>query len=167
YRAGGDFNQVVNGIRNLAEAKRRLNVKTPIIEVQTLVTKVNENNLDATRKVAMDAGADLHYFKTMQIENPEDFEIFKTTIDRYSRYDSQNRLKNPVGYCKRIIDSAVITIDMDVLPCCYDKDAQLKLGNLRDNSLREILRSRAAEDIISGIEYKRDSRPEICKNCGG
>ena len=167
YRAGGDFNQVVTGIRNLAEAKRRLNVKTPIIEVQTLVTKVNENNLDATRKVAMDAGADLHYFKTMQIENPEDFEIFKTTIDRYSRYDSQNRLKNPVGYCKRIIDSAVITIDMDVLPCCYDKDAQLKLGNLRDNSLREILRSRAAEDIISGIEYKRDSRPEICKNCGG
>ena len=167
YRAGGDFNKVVAGIRNLAEAKRRLNSKTPIIEVQTLVTKVNENGLDATRKVAMDAGADLHYFKTMQIENAEDFEVFKTTIDRYSRYDAQNHLKHPVGFCRRIIDSAVITIDMDVLPCCYDKDAQLKLGNLRDNTLREIVKSDAARKIISAIEYKRDQRPEICRNCGG
>lgn len=167
YRAGGNFNQVVAGIRNLAAAKRRLNSKTPVIEVQTLVTKINENNLDATRKVAMDSGADLHYFKTMQIENAEDFEVFKTSIDRYSRYDAQNRLKNPVGYCKRIIDSAVITIDMDVLPCCYDKDASLKLGNLRENTLREIVKSDAARKIISAIEYERDKRPEICRNCGG
>jgi radical SAM protein with 4Fe4S-binding SPASM domain len=103
----------------------------------------------------------------MQIENAEDFEIFKTTIDRYSRYDAQNRLKNPVGYCKRIIDSAVITIDMDVLPCCYDKDAQLRLGNLRDNTLRDIIKSDSARKIISAIEYERDKRPEICRNCGG
>jgi len=167
YRAGGDYAQVLTGIQNLADAKRRLNTKTPIIEAQTLVTKINENNLPAIRKVAMDAGADLHYFKTMQIENEEDFAVFKTTIDKYSRYDAQNRLKNPVGFCRRIIDSVVITIDMDVLPCCYDKDASMKLGNLRDHSLREILRSSTAEKIISNIEYKRDTRPDICSNCGG
>lgn len=167
YRAGGDFQQVLTGIRNLAAAKKRIGTPTPLIEVQTLVTKINEGNLPAIRKVAMDCGADLHYYKTMQIENAEDFEVFKTTIDRYSRYDSQNRLKNPVGYCRRIIDSAVITIDMDVLPCCYDKDAQLKLGNLRDKTLREILKSESAKKIISAIEYDRDKRPEICRNCGG
>ncbi|MCR5455904.1 MAG: radical SAM protein [Bacteroidales bacterium] len=167
YRVGGNFDTVLQGIRNLAEAKRSLGTKTPIIEVQTLVTKINEDNLPAIRQQAMDAGADLHYYKTMQIEKEEDFDIFKTTIDRYSRYDAQNRLKNPVGFCKRIIDSAVISIDMDVLPCCYDKDATMKLGNLREQSLREILRSDTAHKIISHIEYNRSHRPDICKNCGG
>lgn len=167
YRAGGDYAKVIEGIQNIADAKRRLGTKTPIIEVQTLVTKINEQGLDTIRQHAMDAGADLHYFKTMQIENAEDFEIFKTTIDKYSRYDAQNRLIHPVGFCKRIIDSAVISIDMDVLPCCYDKDATMKLGNLRDQSLHEILHSDTANQIISAIEYKRSERPEICKNCGG
>ncbi len=167
YRVGGDFAQVVTGIRTLADAKRRLNSQTPIIEAQTLVTKINEKGLDAVRKIALEAGADRHVLKTMQIENDEDFETFKTTIDRYSRYDDQNRLKNPVGFCKRIINSAVITIDMDVLPCCYDKDASLKLGNLRESPLRKILKSPQARKIISTIESDRASRPAICQNCGG
>ena len=103
----------------------------------------------------------------MQIESEEDFATFKTSIDKYSRYDSLNRLKNPVGFCSRIMNSAVITIDMDVLPCCYDKDAGLKLGNLREQSLTEIVKSPRAEGIISAIEQQPGSRPPMCENCGG
>jgi len=167
YRANGNIDTVMMGIRNLANAKRKLNLSTPIIEVQTLVTKVNETGLDRIRQMAMEAGADAHYLKTMQIENEEDFATFKTTIDKYSRYDEQNRLKNPVGFCSRIMNSAVITIDMDVLPCCYDKDASLSLGNLREQHLREIVKSDKARGIINAIERQRDKRPPMCLNCGG
>ncbi len=167
YRAGGNLYTVLGGIRNLANAKKQLGISTPIIEVQTLVTKVNEDELDTMRQMAMEAGADAHYLKTMQIENEEDFAVFKTSIDKYSRYDSQNRLKNPVGFCSRIMNSAVITIDMDVLPCCYDKDAGLKLGNLKNSSIREIIKSQKAGEIINAIEQQRDKRPPMCLNCGG
>jgi radical SAM protein with 4Fe4S-binding SPASM domain len=167
YRVGGDFDKVIQGIHNLAMAKQRLGVATPIIEVQTLVNKINENHLDAIRNIAIKNGADHHYLKTMQIENLDDFAIFKTSIEKYSRYNAQNQLKNPVKFCNRIINSAIITIDMDVLPCCYDKDANLILGNLRKSSLRSIIKSDTTNNIISSIEYKREARPDMCKNCGG
>lgn len=167
YRAGGSLSKVLDAIRNLAEAKKRLNSPTPLIEAQTLVTKVNEDGLQMVRDMAMEAGADAHYLKTMQIENEEDFGIFKTTIDKYSRYNSRNQLKKPVGFCTRAMNSAVISIDMDVLPCCYDKDAELKLGNLRQAGIREIIKSPKAAQMISAIERKRDMRPAMCKNCGG
>lgn len=167
YRVGGNFNKVVEGIRNLAKAKKRLGVATPIIEVQTLVNKINETNLDTIRNIAIKNGADYHYLKTMQIENINDFPVFKTSIDKYSRYNNQNQLKKTVKFCNRIINSAVITIDMDVLPCCYDKDAHLILGNLRESSLSSIIKANTTQNIISSIEYKRDTRPPMCQNCGG
>lgn len=167
YRAGGNFDTVIEGIRNLAQAKKKLGSSTPIIEVQTLVTKMNETGLNKVRQIAMESGADAHYLKTMQIENEEDFAIFKTSLDKYSRYDSQNRLKNPVGFCPRIMNSAVITIDLDVLPCCYDKDASLKMGNLKEQKLRDIVKGAKAEGMIDKIERLRDKRPAMCENCGG
>ncbi len=167
YRVGGHLSKVLDAIRNLSDAKKRLGSKTPLIEAQTLVTRINEDGLQKVRDLAMEAGADAHYLKTMQIENQEDFDTFKTTIDKYSRYDSRNQLKKPVGFCSRAMNSAVISIDMDVLPCCYDKDAELKLGNLREAGIVEIIKSDKASRIITAIERQRDQRPAMCKNCGG
>ncbi|MCQ2252498.1 MAG: radical SAM protein [Bacteroidales bacterium] len=167
YRAGGCYTSVLQGIRNLASAKRELKSRYPVIEVQTLVTRYNENHLDEIRRTAMECGANLHYLKTMQIEHLEDIRQINTTIDKYSRYTSDGRLKHRVGFCTRIINSAVITIDMDVLPCCYDKDSQLILGNLRSSSLKQIIKSKEAENIINRIENQPDKRPDICRNCGG
>ena len=116
YRKNGDYKQVINAIKNLSKAKKDLKKKNPVIEVQTIVNKINENRLDEIRAAALKSGADKFYLKTMQIENAEDFEIFKTSLDKYSRYDKNNKLKHKVGFCDRILNSAVITADLDVVP---------------------------------------------------
>lgn len=167
YRAGGNFQKAVDSIRLLADAKKKLRRNNPVIEVQTIVNKVNENELESVRKIAIEAGANKFALKTMQIERAEDFDVFKTTLDKYSRYDSHNQLKHKVKFCRRILNSAVITIDLDVLPCCYDKDAEIKLGNLRTSSLEEVLSDTRTMEAYSKIEFSEQSRPPMCENCGG
>ncbi|MBQ3656277.1 MAG: radical SAM protein [Bacteroidales bacterium] len=167
YRKNGDFQTVINAIKFLSKAKKKLGRKNPIIEVQTIVNKINENNLQEIKAAALKAGADKFYLKTMQIENAEDFPVFKTSIEKYSRYDNNNRLKHRVGFCLRILNSAVITIDLDVVPCCYDKDAAFSLGKISSNNLKEILLSPKAVTFYQQIEFQRDKRPEMCENCGG
>ena len=151
----------------MSKAKKKLGRKNPIIEVQTIVNKINENNLQEIKAAALKAGADKFYLKTMQIENAEDFPVFKTSIEKYSRYDNNNRLKHRVGFCLRILNSAVITIELDVVPCCYDKDAAFSLGKISSNNLKEILLSPKAVTFYQQIEFQRDKRPEMCENCGG
>jgi radical SAM protein with 4Fe4S-binding SPASM domain len=167
YRKNGDFQKVIDAIKYLSEAKKKLGAKNPVIEVQTIVNKINENHLQEIKALALKAGADKFYLKTMQIENAEDFSIFKTSIEKYSRYDQNNRLKHQTGFCTRILNSAVITVDLDVVPCCYDKDAAFKLGNLSGAGLKEILKSEAAERFYKTVEFQQDKRPVMCLNCGG
>ncbi len=167
YRKGGDLEKVITAIKELSAAKKRLKKLTPVIEVQTIVNRINENELKNIKRFAFSLGADKFYFKTMQIEKSEDFQVFKTSIDKFSRYDEQNRLKKKVGFCNRILNSAVITIDSFVVVCCYDKDADFRLGNLKDNDLKEILLSENTLKILTAIEFNEKHRPKMCANCGG
>lgn len=167
YRVNGNYERVIQSIKHLAQAKKDLNRKNPVIEVQTIVNKINEKHLTKIKQTAKEAGADIFALKTMQIEIEKDFNTFKTNIDKYSRYDANNKLKHKIGFCNRILNSAVITIDLDVLPCCYDKDAELKLGNLRNTDLKTVLTSDCSIKLYKKIEFQRPKRPAMCSNCGG
>nr|WP_269093235.1 SPASM domain-containing protein [Aliarcobacter butzleri] len=52
----------------------------------------------------------------------------------------------------------------DVVPCCLDKDAIINLGNIEDNSLKNILTSKRVKDIQNG--FKKDTLvEELCQKC--
>jgi len=58
YRVGGDFTAVVRNLRSLAEARRRLKSRTPLISWQFLVFKHNEHEVARVRETALSLGAD-------------------------------------------------------------------------------------------------------------
>ena len=65
------------------------------------------------------------------------------TIDKYSRYkqmpDGTWKIKNKmINSCWRMWQSCVITWDGGVVPCCFDKDAKYKLGNLEVENFKDI-----------------------------
>lgn len=166
YRSGGSFAAAKNAITLIANAKRRLRRKNPVIEVQCLASKITENHLKEIKRIAIECGADKFCVKTMQIETDEGFEKFLPTNQRLSRYTRDNKLKHRVKFCRRIFQSVVITSELDVLPCCYDKDAGHILGNLHQASLHDIIHSSKAKELYNRILY---SLPHLkmCKNCGG
>jgi len=51
----------------------------------------------------------------------------------------KNKLEN---HCWKMWHSCVITWDGDVVPCCFDKDAKIKLGSIAHNSFQKAWKSK-------------------------
>ncbi len=67
YRQNGDFEIVINGIKNISEAKKRHPSHMKVI-IQFLVNRNNEHQIGAVRNFAAEMNASLH-LKSMQIIN--------------------------------------------------------------------------------------------------
>ena len=52
YRKGGEFNKVIEGIKQMVSAKKSLKSSFPIIELQFLVFQHNEHEMEAFRLLA-------------------------------------------------------------------------------------------------------------------
>lgn len=166
YRQGGSFASATNAIRLISNAKKRLKRRNPVIEVQCLASKITENHLKEIKRIAMDCGADRFCVKTMQIETEEGFINLLPNNQRLSRYTKEHVLKHPIRFCRRIFQSVVITSELNVLPCCYDKESQFVLGNLHQEKLLNIITSSQAKDFYKRLQFWKPSL-KICKNCGG
>jgi radical SAM protein with 4Fe4S-binding SPASM domain len=60
--------------------------------------------------------------------------------------------------------SAVITVNGELVPCCFDKDANYKMGNIKKTSFEKVWRSKEYNAFRNQIFLDR-SQIEICKNC--
>ena len=60
--------------------------------------------------------------------------------------------------------SAVVTVNGELVPCCFDKDANFKMGNLKTSNFSQIWNSEIYQSFRNQIFSDR-SQIEICKNC--
>ena len=111
------------------------------IELQFLLHRGNEKEASAAAAFAASVGADFR-IKSMQVLDNERAGEWMPTDSRRSRYLlSQGKWKaagSPARGCFRMWTTAVITSDGDVVPCCYDKNAGHSMGNLHNQTFREI-----------------------------
>jgi radical SAM protein with 4Fe4S-binding SPASM domain len=77
------------------------------------------------------------------------------------KFEIKNKLLN---HCWKMWHSAVITWDGLVVPCCFDKDAEYRMGNVSKSSFKEVWMS---EKYLSFRKQLIGSRKniEMCKNC--
>ncbi len=68
------------------------------------------------------------------------------------------------NHCWKLWHSCVITWDGAVVPCCFDKDAKHKLGDLKQTSFKELWTGPAYHNFRSAV-LKSRSEIDICKNC--
>lgn len=169
YRVEGSLSKVIEGTKALIKAKKERKSSLPIVTFQFLVVKHNEHQIDEVNKMAEEMGVDRISFKTVQVY---DFESGKDLIpnnEKFSRYkkntsgkyELKNKFKNS---CWRMWSSCVFTWDGKIVPCCFDKDAQHRMGQLDFKNFKEIWRSDIYSDFRNKILKDRKSI-EICKNC--
>lgn len=169
YRVGGNFKQVIRGIENLVEAKRKLNSAHPFIVVQFIVFKTNEHQISLLKKLKRDLKADKIELKTAQIYSSKDKNQLIPGEVKYRRYqESENgewiiKKKIP-NKCNRMWRAAVITWDGHVVPCCFDKDATFQMGNILEDSFSTIKSNEKYSKFRNQVFSNRSSI-EICKNC--
>jgi len=170
YRVGGKLDKVLEGARNIVKWKKELRSKTPFIIFQFLVVRHNEHQIDDVKRLAKEIGVDDVWLKTAQVYDYEnDPNSLIPTINKYSRYkrgkDGKMQFKgNNQNHCWRLWHDPVITWDGAVVPCCFDKDAQHKLGSLQQQSFKELWRSGAYNQFRHQVLQSRQNI-DICANC--
>ena len=169
YRVGGNLEKVLAGARNIVKWKKELKSRTPFVIFQFLVVKHNEHQIEDVKRLAKETGVDDVWFKTAQIYDYEnDPNDLIPSIDKYSRYrKTSNGTKfkgNLSNHCWRLWHDPVITWDGLVAPCCFDKDAQHRMGDLKQKSFKEIWKngeySKFRKQILKGRK-----NIDICANC--
>ena len=170
YRREGNLEKVIEGARNIVKWKKELKSKTPFVFFQFLVVKPNEHQIEDVKKLAREVGVDEVRFKTAQIYDYEnDPNQLIPGINKYSRYKidkegkqvPKNKMSN---HCWKLWNANVITWDGTIVPCCFDKDAQHKLGNLKDQSFKEIWHNKNYKKFRKDITKSRKAI-DICANC--
>ena len=170
YRKGGNLAKVLEGAKNIVRWKKTLNSKKPFVFFQFLVVRPNEHQIDEIKKLALDIGVDEVRFKTAQIYDFEkDPNRLIPEMDRYSRYkrnrEGKYEIKNELlNHCWRLWHATVITWDGLVVPCCFDKDAIHKMGDLKGKPFKEIWHNPDYAQFRNRILKSRENI-EICSNC--
>ena len=75
-----------------------------------------------------------------------------------------NKFYNEKGFCYGLNTHLGILADGTVIPCCLDDNGIINLGNIRNTTLKEILDSKRAKNIIEGFK-NRVCVEELCKRC--
>jgi len=166
YRKNGNIDTVLDGIQKVSAAKKR--VKSSLrIELQFLVNKLNENQIPQVKELAKKLKVGL-LLKSMQINNKKDAEAWLPLNERFRRYrmnEGEYVIKSSLpSRCARLWFNPVITWDGKVLPCCFDKNGEFVMGDLNEDTFR---------DIWHGPKYRIFRKSflsgrhmiEICRNC--
>lgn len=169
YRVGGKLEKVLEGTRNIIKWKKALKSSTPHTVFQFLVVKPNEHQIEDVKKLAREMGVDEVGLKTAQIYDYEEGSDLIPTIDKYSRYQKSENgrfsIKNELlDHCWKMWHSCVITWDGLVVPCCFDKDAHHRLGDLKKQTFEKLWQGEAYQQFRQTLIRSR-SEIEMCKNC--
>lgn len=169
YRIGGQLTKVLEGTKNIIKWKKELKSKTPYVVFQFLVVAPNEHQLADIKKLAADIGVDDIAFKTAQINDYQNGNSLIPANAEFSRYkklpDGSFAPKNKLlNHCWKVWQSAVITWDGKVVPCCFDKDAQHQIGNLSTESFESVWKGNSFRNFRQSL-LKSRKEIDICKNC--
>lgn len=170
YRVGGNLDKVIEGAKNIVKWKKELNSKTPFVFFQFLVVKHNEHQIEDIKRLAKEIGVDEVRFKTAQVYDYEnDPNNLIPTIEKFSRYkknaDGSFKAKNKLANrCWKMQHANVITWDGLVVPCCFDKDAMHRLGNLKNQSFKEVWHNDNYKQFRNDLMKSRKNI-DICANC--
>ena len=91
--------------------------------------------------------------------------IFLQKAPRFEWPDENGIKSQTQKNCYALRDHIAILADGQIVPCCLDADANMKLGNIFNDELSEILQSERAKNIKKGFEQRKIVEP-ICATCG-
>ncbi len=146
--------QIENNVKNFMKLRNSLGKKMPLVRVSFVALKTNQHEIDAFIK---------------KWENIVDsVEIQKeSSIDFYKEFDnsvdsaSEKKLKK--YNCNQPWGQITIHSDGTVGPCCNTIGRNLPIGNIHDNTVKEIWDGIKMNKIRD--EFKNNSPNKVCQLC--
>jgi len=170
YRVGGNYNLVIETLGRLSNAKQKLRSKTPLIELQFLIFRHNQSEIDELIRIARDHNVNRIAFKSAQIYSDDQAEEFLPEDEQLTRYQYDGKsfeMKSEMeNWCRRLWMNSTINWDGSVSPCCFDKDAEYASGNIFDNAstFNDIWRNQKYMGFRKAVMKNRKGI-DMCSNC--
>lgn len=170
YRIGGKFEQVYSTVKKICAEKKKRGITKPYVQIQFIVMKHNEKDLKLLPRAKKDLGVDNIQLKYVAI--PTWAEKDKSTLQKMAkdylptigvkRYTNDLKIIEPPDSCP-FERKTTVMYNGDVVVCCFDINAQYKVGNLLEQSFEEIWNS--AKYVKYRKTLARFGLP-LCEKCG-
>jgi len=168
YRVNGKLDEVLESVKKIVAAKKKLNKTNPLLRWQFLVMKHNEHEIEAIKQLSKELDVDNLELKSVQIYSKDDVQKFLPENPKYRRYKvSGDNFELKYGIknrCRRIWTNAVVNWNGEVAICCFDKEGEFKVGNVKDFSLTQLWKNSNIMKVRNQILKDRKQIP-ICRNC--
>jgi radical SAM protein with 4Fe4S-binding SPASM domain len=156
-RIGGDYDQVLNNIKNFMKIRKKMKKNTPITRAQMVIMKDNKQEWEDFKKMfepIVDTIAYGDYMDYNTSKRPEDFLIEKKNGKDDKRF-----------CCPQIWQRMFIHPDGVVTPCCFDAKRELKMGDINKETVEQVWNGKKYNELRklhrSGEFFKNDT----CRNC--
>ncbi len=103
--------------------------------------------------------SNIDYTKSFRLENQ-----ILIDFDTYFKWPSLNDTEKTDGFCHGLSSQIAILSSGVVVPCCLDSFGAIDLGNLNTISLKDILNSKKAINIVQGFK-NNIAVEELCQKC--
>lgn len=172
YRGpAANLETIVDGIKNFVSVREELGGQGPQLEMQFLVMKHNQDDVDEARKFAEKLHVDRFFLKTINMRR-EDLEIQSSLLpdnEKFRRFEQDQQDQwhikgHPTGICPYIYNTAVIIWDGSLLPCCFDADEKTVLGNAFSTGFYKAWTSPAYNRFRYRVRHYRADIP-MCSWC--
>ncbi|MCK6462530.1 MAG: radical SAM protein [Candidatus Pacebacteria bacterium] len=151
FREGAVFEEVLENIKNFCRLKKESGRRKPYVELQFILTKFNQGEVEDVKRLAKELGVDRLRIKSFALseyayskeEIKELSEKFLPDDPRYAskiRYEKKGgdlAVKNRKKFCELPSSNIVALADGRLAMCCYDINGQYIYGNVLEKPLRE------------------------------
>ena len=168
YRRGGDIALVLNNVRRLVEARRRLGLRTPHLYWRYLEFPWNRHEIDAARALAVSLGVDEFGVEPAVMtpdtqhaltQRPHDEQARAQpagTSASWQRLADQRRNRSQYFGCDHLYQSISINANGLVHPCCYVVSPEHAVGQTGDDVRNSDVMRRSRRLMASFVE-RRDA----------
>ena len=168
FRVGADFNKIIKNIKAVVKQRNERNSKLPKINLQFIIMKHNEHQVDEFRQLAKSLGVDTITFKAVWVTSLDEAKTFLPSNPKFHRYimkkDSYAFKGVDTFQCKKPWSEISVNCDGSLVLCACDYNNSIILGNVNDSNVKEIINSNKALKV-RGAVLKNKAMVPVCKNC--
>lgn len=162
YRKKGSFDTAIKNIGQLVKIKKENNKKSPLIELQCLVMKHNEHELEKLKNLSKKLGTDYIKFTPFYVYDDKYLDWLPT--NKKFRFKSYNvtKVSPETNPCFWLWGSLNVRWDGSIVPCCI-QEFDLNYGNIFQEPLENIWNNKIFQ--ASREVFKKDQKSKIVTPC--
>jgi len=150
-RVGGNWDKVKNNIISFYKKRDELKLKKPKISIFIIKQRSNEKNIKSHKEFWRDWSDEINI---STVDNRAEDSISKSFLKKYSR-------PYPCFTPKHL----TVLSNGKVVMCCLDYEGKMVLGDLKSQSLKEIMNSENFKKILELHMSFQGDKIDMCKNC--